>query len=206
MSDLLLRLGATYGGSHERLRWTLTRQWDDGLPKVCFIGHNPSTASHLREDPTTLRWNHFARSWGYGGYVAVNFYPLRAPHPEEARRWADWESTSAWDVRDTLWENEDIIVREAKSSGLVVACWGAIMQDEIYAEHVIEQVMDGEEPWPSIHVFGLTKGGFPIHPMARGKHRVPNDKMPVVWRMNNNATAVNPHPLAADRPHEGERG
>jgi hypothetical protein len=43
---------------------------------------------------------------------------------------------------------------------------------------------DREGPWPSIHVFGLTKSGAPIHLMARGKHRVPDDRMPVVWRVN----------------------
>ena|ERR1700734_3855993 len=183
--DLLIRRGATY--SHkEALRWTLTRGWDDRLPRVCFWGHNPATAGHETEDMTTLRLNHFARSWGYGGYTLVNFYPLRSVDPENARRWADWPATQAWDVRDTLWENEAIIVRETKRAALVVACWGAIMRDDLYAEHVIEQVMDGEEPWPSIHVFGLTKNGSPIHPMARGKHRVPGDRTPIVWRANNN--------------------
>lgn len=184
-SDLLIRRAATYGCGDE-LRWTLSREWDERLPKVCFIGHNPSRASHLIEDPTTLRWNHFARAWGYGGYVAVNFYPYRAPHPEDARRWGDWEATSDWSVRDTLWENESIVVREAKGSGLVVACWGAIMWDDLYMEHVVEQIMDGEEPWPAIHAFGFTKNGYPIHPMARGKNRIPNDRKPVLWRPNGN--------------------
>lgn len=184
MTDLLIRRSATYGNG-DQLRFTLGREWDDQLPKVCFIGHNPSRASHLIEDPTTLRWNHFAHAWGYGGYVAVNFYPLRAPHPEDARRWAEWDKSFDWHVRDTLHENEDIVVREAKNAGLVVACWGAIMWDDIYMEHVIEQVMYGEEPWPSIHAFGKTASGAPIHPMARGKHRVPDDRPPIVWRQNN---------------------
>ena len=187
MTHLLIRRGATYGGPNETLRWTLSRDWDDGLPRICFLSHNPSTAGHEKEDPTTLRLNNFTRLWGYGGYTLVNFYPIRSPDPEDARRWADWSATQAWDVRDTLWENEAIIVREAKRAGLVVACYGAIMHDDMYAEHVLEQMMDGEEPWPSVHAFGQTKGGAPIHPMARGKHRVPDDRTPVVWRKNNNA-------------------
>jgi hypothetical protein len=180
VTDLLIRRGATFGHG-DALRWTLTRDWDDRLPRVCFIGHNPSTASHLVDDPTALRWTHFASLWGYGGYTAVNFYPYRSATPEDARRWADW---SVWSVRDAIHQNVEIIAREAKRAGLVVACWGAIMLDEIFMEHVVEEIMTGEGPWPSIHVFGLTKSGAPIHLMARGKHRVPDDRMPVVWRVN----------------------
>src|SRR3546814_4937737 len=54
---------------------TLFRSWRAG-PHICFIGVNPSTASHLKDDPTAWRWVHFADSWGYGGYVTVNLYPF----------------------------------------------------------------------------------------------------------------------------------
>ena len=186
-SDLFLpdpqtiRRGATFAGS-DTLRLTLTREWDD-RPKVCFVGHNPSTADHLIDDPTVRRWMHFARAWGRGGFVAVNLYPIRTPYPDGARRWADYERDGPdWWVRDRLHDNVDIIAREAKACGLVVACWGAIAQDEIWIDHVLEHITTGEEPWPSVHVFGLTKAGAPIHPMARGKSRVPDDARPVLWK------------------------
>jgi hypothetical protein len=141
-------------------RWNLTRVWDATLSRVCFIGHNPSTADHLIDDPTVRRWTHFTRAWGKNG-------------PD-------------WHARDIIQQNFDVIAGEAKAAGLVVACWGNLASDEMLVEHVIEQIMDGEEPWPSIHVFGLTKGGSPIHPMARGKMRVRDDQSPVVWRVNHN--------------------
>jgi protein gp37 len=33
-----------------------------------------------------------------------------------------------------------------------------------------------------IHCLGETASGAPIHPMARGKHRVPDDRQPLLWR------------------------
>ena len=164
-------------------RWTLTRVWDSALPRVCFIGHNPSTADHLIDDPTVRRWTHFTRAWGYGGFIAVNLYPFRAADPDACRRWADWEKNGPdWYARDAIQQNFDVVAMEAKAAGLVVACWGNLASDEMLVEHVIEHIMDGEEPWPSVHVFGLTKSGAPIHPMARGKMRDPDDRSPVVWR------------------------
>ena len=163
------------------MRWTLTRRWGEG-PSVCFIGHNPSTADHRIDDPTSRRWQHFARAWGFGGFVAVNIYPYRSATPAEAREWADWEATSAWDVRDALWKNEDFVQREAKAAGLVVACWGAILRDEAYADHLLEQITSEEEPWPDVHVFGLTRGGAPVHPLARGRNRIPDDARPILWK------------------------
>ena len=165
-------------------RWTLRRSWAEG-PRVCFIGLNPSTADHLKDDPTVCRWIHFARSWGYGGFVAVNLYPYRSSTPATCREWSDWQSNGPdWYARDRLWENEATIVREAKAAELVVACWGGGTWDPEYVDHVLEQVETGEEPWPTIHCFGRTQDGSPIHPMARGRNRIPDSAQPQVWREN----------------------
>ena len=180
-ADLLIKRGATF--SPERtLRFTLTREWDD-RPMVCFIGHNPSTADHLVDDPTVRRWMHFARAWGRGGLVAVNLYPIRTSDPWQARMWADYERNgSDWWVRDMLTLNVEVIAKEAKACGLVVACWGAIARDGNWNDHVVEQIVSGDEPWPSVYVFRLTAAGAPVHPMARGKHRVPDDAQPIIWQ------------------------
>jgi hypothetical protein len=182
MTDLLIRRHATFARSHT-LRLTLTRAWEDDLRRVCFIGHNPSTADHEIDDPTVRRWMHFASAWGYGGFVAVNLYPIRASNPVIAQKWADSEKNGPdWFARDDLMHNLEIVSREAKGSALVVACWSAIANDENWIDRVTEEIVQGIEPWPDIHVFGLTKSGAPIHPMARGKHRVSDDTMPILWR------------------------
>jgi hypothetical protein len=179
--DLLIKRSATFGGNGE-LRFTLTREWDD-RPKVCFIGHNPSTADHLVDDPTVRRWMYFARAWGRGGFVAVNLYPIRTPDADKAWRWADYEHNGPdWWARDMLMLNVETIAREAKACGLVVACWGAIARDPVWNDHVIEEIVSGEGPWPTVHVFRLTAAGAPVHPMARGRHRVPDDAQPIIWQ------------------------
>lgn len=180
MTDLLIKRGATYG-LNETLRWTLTREWGEGK-SACFLGHNPSTAGHELEDPTTLAWQAFARVWGCGRYTAVNLYPYRSPNPDVARDWADWSRTNEWTVRDLLIENESIIIREAKRADIFVACYGAIARDDAWNQHILEAIHEGEPPYPAIHILGLTSGGLPKHPMARGKHRVPRDQPPILWR------------------------
>src|SRR4051812_29487919 len=83
-------------------RWTLTRRWAEGA-RVCFIGLNPSTADRRDDDPTMRRWTHFARSWGYGGFTAVNLYPYRSSCPAECREWAEPAMTGPdWYARDAL--------------------------------------------------------------------------------------------------------
>lgn len=171
----------------ETYRWTLTRTWSIE-EHVCFIGLNPSTADHRIDDPTVRRWIHFARAWGYGGFTAVNLYPLRSPAPAVCRKWADWESNGPdWHARDRIQDGLDVITKEAKAAALTVACWGAGAWDSEWIEHVIEAIQCNQEPWPDLHCFGLSKDGAPIHPMARGRNRIPDDAKPIIWRKGSGA-------------------
>lgn len=165
-------------------RYTLSRDWSSLGGRVCFIGLNPSTADHRIDDPTVKRWIHFAKAWGYGGFTAVNLYPYRSSSPAECKQWSEWEKNGPdWYARDAiLLHNQPILIEEAKKADLVVACWGAGLWDWFWAENVIEEVRLGVEPWPDLYCFGLTKHGCPIHPMARGKHRVPDDAKPILWK------------------------
>lgn len=167
-------------------RWTLTRTWSSEGGHVCFIGLNPSTADHRKDDPTVCRWTHFARAWGYGGFTAVNLYPFRSSTPAACRDWSRWQENGPdYHARDMLWRAESVLVREAKAAALVVACWGAGAWDPMWVDHVLEQIQEGEAPWPDIHCFGLSKDGHPMHPMARGRSRIPDDAQPVLWKASN---------------------
>ena len=165
-------------------RFTLIRTWSSEGGHVCFIGLNPSTADHRQDDPTVRRWTHFARSWGYGGFTAVNLYPLRTSSPAECRKWAGPAMAGPdWGARDALlYVNLPLLVREAKAAALVVACWGAVAWDLEFVDHVIEEITNGEEPWPDVHCFGLTADAAPLHPMARGRSRIRDQAKPVLWK------------------------
>lgn len=79
-----------------------------------------------------------------------------------------------WYARDALhFNNLPTVVREAKAAALVVACWGAGACDPHWTDHVLEEIQFGEAPWPDVHCFSLSKDGSPIHPMARGRSRIP---------------------------------
>lgn len=176
-----IRKDATFSRDMQN-RLTLTRVWDAALPRICFIGLNPSKADHRVDDPTVLRWNHFTKAWGYGGYTAVNLYPYRSSSPAACRLWADWERNGPdWYARDDIMANIDVVAREAKKAAMVVACWGASAWDEPLINTVLEAITSGDEPWPDIHCFGLTQKGAPIHPMARGKHRLADTAQPILW-------------------------
>lgn len=162
-------------------RWKLTREWAEG-PKVCYIGHNPSTADATTEDPTTRAWAHFAKANGYGGYIAVNLYPYRTSDPALCRRWADFENNGPdWYARDAMMENIELVGAVAKQSGIVVASWGAIAQDETMVDKIIEEIQSGDAPYPDIYCLGMTANGAPKHPLARGRHRIPRDQKFIPW-------------------------
>lgn len=163
-------------------RWTLERAWAKG-PTVCYIGHNPSTASAEVDDPTSQAWVHHARFNGYGRYVAVNLYPFRAADVRECRRWAAWDrKPEDWYARDRIHDNMGVVACEAKQADIVVACWGALATDDGHVEAVIEEIQAGEAPYPDIYCLGRTLAGDPKHPMARGKHRIARDQRFEIWR------------------------
>lgn len=172
--------GATFAG--DDLRLTLTRRWGPG-PTACFIGCNPSLAGRDRDDPTCTWWINWCRALSFGAYVAVNMYPFITSSPAECRKKADWQNNGPdWYARDAIHRNLDVVVREAKSADIVIACWGNIAWDDEWIEHVVEAIQSGEEPWPHIYCFGKTLSGAPTHPMARGKHRLRPDVEPKLWR------------------------
>ncbi len=163
-------------------RWWLKRVWRAG-PFVCWVMLNPSTADERADDPTMRRVMHFSRAWGYGGCVVVNLYPFVTPNPATCRRWADWLNNGPdYYARDRLHDNLDVVARHAKAADAAVAAWGAGAWDDFWTEHVAVEIITGEEPWPDLLCLGKTAGGAPIHPMARGAHRVPDNQQPIIWR------------------------
>ena len=163
-------------------RIELGRRWGPG-PIACVIGCNPSTANAYGDDPTSLWWNAWFQLFGFGGYRAVNLYPFCTSSPVECRRKADWHQTDDWYARDQmLMTNLPHVVKVAKESAQIFVCWGNIAWDDMWIEHVVEEIQSGVEPWPDLWCWGTTKHGAPTHPMARGKYRIPRDQKPILWR------------------------
>src|SRR3990167_40948 len=94
-------------------RYLLARIWGPG-PRVLFIGLNPSTADAEQDDPTVNWWREFARSHGYGGFIAANLFAFRTSDPKELKK-------NCFPVGP---DNDYFLLEAAKCCSLVIACWG----------------------------------------------------------------------------------
>ncbi|MBX9661888.1 DUF1643 domain-containing protein [Novosphingobium sp.] len=163
-------------------RYSLSRKWGPG-PLACVIGHNPSTADGLQDDPTTRWWNAWFALFGFGGYVAVNLYPWRSSDPAEVYRRVDGIDGGDWGARDDLYySNLECVTHWAKAADQVFVCWGAIARECQWLDHVIDEIQNGEGQHPDLWCWGKTASGAPKHPMARGAHRIAPDQKPILWR------------------------
>lgn len=175
----ILQRGARFVAGN---RIELVRRWGPG-PKACIIGHNPSDAAEDRDDPTSRWWLEWCRAFGFGSYTAVNLYPFCSPSPADCYRVVDEIDRGDWSARDALhFVNLPAVVEAAKAADQVFVCWGAIARDPNWIEHVIEEIQFGYAPWPDLWCWGTNADGSPKHPMARGKHRIPKDQVPIIWR------------------------
>jgi hypothetical protein len=161
-------------------RWTLKRAWGAG-PCIMWCGLNPSTADGERDDPTMLREIGFSYRWGFGSLVKVNIYPFRSSKPTDLFR---WRRSPAYDEADG--ENFAAIRDEIQKAQVFVAAWGndAMLPDvnNLIQGLAIQCDFDEDFALPPFKCLGLTKSGAPIHPLARGKHRVPDRATLIDWK------------------------
>ncbi len=129
-------------------RYSLSRTWDTSLPRILFVGLNPSTADEQCDDPTVRRCIGFARSWGYGGLVLVNLFAYRTTDPNELK---NVEAPVGPD-------NDRWIATEKSRVERIVAAWGnhgvLLNRDEAVLATL-----------GRVYCLGVTKAGCPRHPL-----------------------------------------
>ena len=174
------------------LRLQLRRWWVE-RPKrwAAWMMLNPSDAGEKKNDPTILRVINFTHSWGYDGCIVVNLYPFITSDPREMWAWSRWQDNGPdWYARDDMQGNLAQIEEVGRRSCLRVAAFGAqpALKDFNWVEECLERF---EQPFDyrggdwqyeeRLVCLGCTSSGQPIHPLARGKHRVPDNAQPVLW-------------------------
>jgi hypothetical protein len=145
---------------------------------VTWCGCNPSRADAHIDDPTIRVEIGLSYRWQYGRLVKVNFHPFITPDMKQLSAWLKDTSDAAQAARR---RNLDIIAGILADSDLCVAAWGNLVPAaviDIWLDQIDEAVGRKIE-W---HCIGTTKSGAPTHPMARGKHRVPTNQKPILWR------------------------
>jgi len=132
----------------KRNRFVLWRVWDNSLPKVMFIGLNPSKADEEDDDPTIRRVTRFAKDWGYGGVYMLNLFSFVTPYP------ADLQRSSAKDIHT----NSIRLIEFAEKAEMVVFAWGNFKEARERSDIMAKE-------FPNAMALKINKNGSPRHPL-----------------------------------------
>lgn len=141
-------------------RYRLWRIWDDRLPKVMFIGLNPSNANEMEDDPTIRRVIGYAQNWGYGGVYMVNLFTVISSDPDILKnpiQWGNWAHARG------------IILDTAAKCDKVIFAWGNHKAASFRAYQIAGDII---KP----HCLSINKNGSPKHPLY-----CKSDLKPIVW-------------------------
>jgi hypothetical protein len=162
-------------------RFRLTRQWDN-RPILVVCMFNPSTADANVDDQTITLLCHIASHNGFGGVVVVNGIPVISSTPAEAIEMTNYDRTKDWHARDRLQQNVGIIVKEVERAGAVLIAWGALADRcSDWFDNVREEIECALPDGAPLYCLGRTAGGYPKHPLSRGKHKVPKNAALLPW-------------------------
>ena len=144
--------GSAVFSEDRRYRYLLTRRVGASQSRVLFIMLNPSAADEERNDPTIRRCIGFARDWGFGFLEVVNLFALMSTDPK-----------GLLDAEDPVGPDNDATIQDAlQGADKVILAWGnhGLIHRE-RAARVTRMALDASTP----HHLGLTKLGFPKHPL-----------------------------------------
>ena len=179
-------------------RWSLRRWWGFGEDRpdaglvLPWIMLNPSHGDSDLDDLTLHRIIGFSWRWGFDGILVVNLFPYRSPKPSALQEWLRWDQRQDWNARDALWANQTHVAGLLRSFDAAMAAWGSPggslgWTTTLAAESMLDAINDPDaEPGRlavlKLFCLGEAAAGDPMHPMARGRHRVPDDAVPVPLR------------------------
>lgn len=163
-------------------RFILIERWAPG-PLIGYWGMNPAEASEFKTDQSFTRFNGFARRWGFGGTIWINYLPFRTAHPDIAleRLRAALRDPDGPEA-GLMARNLEEIATHAHMAAVWLAGWGNGGESFVKLTGSlildISGLIEGEDRTERpIVSFGLTgePNMAPKHVMARGVHRIPDD-------------------------------
>ena len=129
-------------------RYALWRTWDESLPKVLFIGLNPSTADEIQDDPTNRRCKRYAQDWGYGGYIMSNIFGYRSTNPKKLTT-----------IKDPIGPDNNYWLKKLhKEAELTIGAWGNHGKLLNRGKEIINLI-------DNLYCLKITKEGHPSHPL-----------------------------------------
>jgi hypothetical protein len=132
-------------------RYSLWRVWHPKGSRVAFIMLNPSRADATVDDPTIRRCIGFAQHWGYGSLEVVNLFAYRTSNPARLKQ-----------MRDPIGPENDHYLKQAiQRSKLTILAWG----NRGNLNRRSQQVLSWLTPWENLYCLGVTRSGYPRHPL-----------------------------------------
>jgi hypothetical protein len=147
IDEKLITRGASF--SDDKLhRLRLWRTWAPELPRVLFVGLNPSKADAMVDDMTVRKGIGFACRWGFGVTLHGNAHSLITTDPGRL-----------YGASDAICPgNDEALIQMARIASLVVVCWGYFPDfDERFEE--LTAIL---RPW-NPRCLGRTREGYPRH-------------------------------------------
>ena len=129
-------------------RYSLRRTWLSGRGRVLFIGLNPSTADHQKDDPTIRKCVSYAKSWGFNSMEMVNLFAFRATYPADLK--------AATEPIGHL--NDKWIKTAQERNDKIIACWGCLTKFGERAADVLRYLTDP-------YCLKLNQNLDPAHPL-----------------------------------------
>ncbi|MFA6230903.1 MAG: DUF1643 domain-containing protein [Rhodanobacter sp.] len=149
-------------------RYLICERWSDARV-AGFVCHNPSTATHEKQDHTKSRLRNFAIAWQCGGYWIANRYAGgRSPHPGDLDAMADPIGP----------DNDRWLGMLAKNVDLIVVAWGDLYAPPEHTQRVIDILSATGKP---LYCLGTNASGSPKHPATRGRSSIPAGQQPILW-------------------------
>ena len=145
-----------YFSKNNHHRFALWRIWNPQLPKITFIGFNPSKADEKEDDATIRRVIKFAKSWGYGGVYMVNCYSIISTNPYIINDHYIKNQLTIDDIR----ANQFFIELCTSKSNEVVFAWGTFkaVKQSFVEEYLIDK-------FPLAKCLLKNIDGSPRHPL-----------------------------------------
>lgn len=154
----------------KKYRYSLTRTWDETLPRCVWVMLNPSTANATQEDATIFKCIRFSTKFGYGGLEVVNLFAYRNRSVGGLLRIIKEDGISAAIGLDTNEFTQRAVSRVGPKA--VIAAWGACgnMPSITPRETTVKRMLPR-----GTQCLCVTSAGCPGHPLYLPKDTLLTD-------------------------------
>lgn len=152
-------------------RTRLKHVWTPKGDLLMFGMMNPSRASHIVSDATVTLCGKIAAHNGFGGMMIGNACALITSDPRLLLT-----------VDDPVGpDNAVALAGMSEQAAMIVVAHGQLPQGlQRHADNMVNILR--KHALAPLHVLALSKDGVPMHPLARGKHRISPQTIPFIWR------------------------